>query len=382
MTTRAASSAGFIEGTFPIGDSILGQPVTIFARQSMDPTAWSTFTAAKEGKGGDIVGRLTVILTSAKSNFQISPFKVFRTLLGAAVLLRLLLIAFKAVCRCTSASGSGTPLSCCGKREREGGDRENEDGKEGKDEGGMKEAATSDKNKRYRPRDHHAEAGVTLAHLCERPYGESSFGIVRVLLSLVVVYSHACLLSGAGFVGPFGLGFCSLGYICVSGFFGISGFLCTKSIVRALLKIKGRGGGDLTSILILSRWVAKRALRVVVPYVLHALLFAFVRAPLQSTLPYHAYVQHPDVAAYFVRILQRLVSPLRWPEFSTPEDLALPPFAGGGGNQEVVSEFLRRPLGMESMWREMFCYCVLALLATVDAARARSFWAGLSRRRR
>ncbi len=381
--TGCESSAGFIEGLFPIGDSILGQPITIFARLVHGPDSLVAFHGGKRGTGGAIVGRLTVVLSSAKGNSQnISPFKVFMTLLGGAALLRLSLIAFKAVCRCTTstcASDSGTPLSCCGKREpeAEGGGRKDEDGKNGKGEGGMREAATSDKKLRHRPRDHHAEAGVTLAHLCERPYGESSFGIVRVLLSLVVVYSHACLLSGAGFIGPFGCGFCSLGYICVSGFFGISGFLCSKSVVRALLKMRGRGGGDLTSILILPRWIAKRAQRVVVPYVVHALLFAFVRAPLQSTLPYHAYVQHPDVVAYFMRILRRLVSPQRWPEFSTPEDLALPPFAGGGGNQEVVSEFLRRPLGMESMWREMFCYCVLALLAAVGAAKNPQFLGGL-----
>lgn len=96
---------------------------------------------------------------------------------------------------------------------------------------------------------------------------QNAFDVVRLGLAWLVVYSHACLLGGFGEEGfaRFARGQTIAGTLAVLGFFGLSGFLVTRSFALR---------GDWR------HFAAARLLRILPGFYLALLLTAFVLAPL------------------------------------------------------------------------------------------------------
>lgn len=98
---------------------------------------------------------------------------------------------------------------------------------------------------------------------------QNAFDVVRLFLACLVVYSHACLLGGFGKEGFAGLvrDQTFAGTLAVLGFFGLSGFLVSRSFTQR---------GDW------KHFVSARVLRIVPGFYFALLLTAFVFSPLIS----------------------------------------------------------------------------------------------------
>ncbi len=101
------------------------------------------------------------------------------------------------------------------------------------------------------------------------PHRDNAFDLLRLILAVMVVYSHACFLGGFG-TERFAL-FChgqtTAGTLAVIGFFGISGFLVTRSFA-----VRGN----------LLKFAKARLLRIVPGFYFALLFTAFCLAPLIS----------------------------------------------------------------------------------------------------
>lgn len=182
-----------------------------------------------------------------------------------------------------------------------------------------------------------ALAGPTFGEALARP--SNGFTLVRLLLALAVVVSHAFsvttgLVADEPLARPTGF---TLGEHAVNGFFAISGFLVTMSFQR-------RGWRD---------YVAARALRVVPGLVVAALLVSVVLGGALTTLRLGAYLGDPDLWRFLVGLLTR---------FKT--NAALPGV--------FPDNPLRFPMG--TVWTlkyEVICYLVLLLAGVAGLLRSR-----------
>ena len=102
------------------------------------------------------------------------------------------------------------------------------------------------------------------------PDDRNGFDAIRLLLAVLVVYSHAFLLGGFGeeHLTSFVHGQTIAGSVAVLGFFGVSGFLVTRSFAQR---------ADWRA------YVRSRALRILPGYYLALIFTAFVAAPLISS---------------------------------------------------------------------------------------------------
>ncbi|MBX3537817.1 MAG: acyltransferase [Chelatococcus sp.] len=145
----------------------------------------------------------------------------------------------------------------------------------------------------------------TLADCIARPY--DNFSVLRLILALAVVVSHAFSVSTGGHE-PFHLstGF-SLGEYAVNGFFTISGFLVTMSFAR-------RGWRD---------YIVARMLRIAPAFIVATLAMAAFGS-LITTLSFADYWRDPQVSRFIVATLTTFKSagilpgvfadnPLRYP---------------------------------------------------------------------
>jgi peptidoglycan/LPS O-acetylase OafA/YrhL len=176
--------------------------------------------------------------------------------------------------------------------------------------------------------------------------GPDNFALLRLLLAAAVVVSHGMAV-GTGryedelFVVSTGF---SLGSHAVNGFFAISGFLVTMSFDR-------RGWND---------YVVARLLRIYPAFIVGALVVAFGFGLAFTTLSASAYLSHPQVTSFLVRVLTEFRSNGTLPGFLTEN-----PY--------------KNPYG--TIWTlryELFCY-ILVLVAGLWGGRLvqRFAWVGL-----
>jgi peptidoglycan/LPS O-acetylase OafA/YrhL len=127
-------------------------------------------------------------------------------------------------------------------------------------------------------------AAPTLATAMARPY--DNFTLLRLMLALAVVVSHAFSVSTGGNEPLHITTDFTLGEHAVNGFFAISGFLVTMSFVR-------RGWRD---------YIVARALRIAPAFIVVTLVMALCGAAL-TTLSAAAYWSDPAVPRFVIRTL-------------------------------------------------------------------------------
>lgn len=111
----------------------------------------------------------------------------------------------------------------------------------------------------------------------------NSLNAFRLVLASLVVVSHSWLLSGAGLQPK--LGGIDLGTWAVIGFFGLSGFLITRS------RLSGRSA---------SSYYWNRALRILPGFLVCILVVAFVLAPISVMLKTGASYSFPSALTYVI----------------------------------------------------------------------------------
>lgn len=118
----------------------------------------------------------------------------------------------------------------------------------------------------------------------------NSFGVVRLILALAVLISHAVwLTTGRHELEPvFGWTAYTLGQHAVQVFFVLSGILVAQSIARSQS---------------LADYAAARALRIFPALIVCVLATALVLGPFVTQLPAGAYFADPGVAAYVVKTI-------------------------------------------------------------------------------
>ncbi|MBK8284600.1 MAG: acyltransferase [Ahniella sp.] len=156
---------------------------------------------------------------------------------------------------------------------------------------------------------------------------ENGFDLLRLLLAVCVVFSHAFLLGGFGtdWLDQFSRGQTSAGDLGVLGFFGLSGFLITQSFIR---QPNARF------------FLASRFLRIFPGFLLALVLAAFLFAPLISwASPANNNWDFVKATQYVIQ--NSLVQVSTW---TVGDELAGLPYMGS----------LNGPLW--SLWPELLCY--------------------------
>lgn len=117
---------------------------------------------------------------------------------------------------------------------------------------------------------------------------DNNFNLIRIAAAAAVLISHAFPLTlGSGETEPLRLLIGrSLGFVAVSVFFAISGFLIARSFDRNMR---------------LTDWLVARVLRLFPALLVVVLLTAFVLGPLVTVLPAEIYFSDPRVASYVLR---------------------------------------------------------------------------------
>ena len=115
----------------------------------------------------------------------------------------------------------------------------------------------------------------TLSEVYDRK--NNSFDLARIILALMVIYSHSYPLwgrAGGDVIQRFSNGRFSAGSVAVSGFFVISGFLITQSIMNSSSK---------------KHFLFKRILRIIPGFLACLCVCAFIIGPIFSELPLREY---------------------------------------------------------------------------------------------
>lgn len=173
----------------------------------------------------------------------------------------------------------------------------------------------------------------------------NSLNFVRLLLALAVIVSH--VLDPTSFSTTLFNNW-SLGGLAVWGFFGISGFLITKSAMSQGLL----------------RFLWKRAIRIYPGFLLSLILTAFVFGPIAWVLVAHPHAPQGLQAGYFAA--PRLESPVT---SGSPWDYVV---ANLGLKIRIV--FVAEIMRNSSLWTLYFeglCYLIVGVLAFVGILRHR-----------
>ena len=179
----------------------------------------------------------------------------------------------------------------------------------------------------------------------------NAFGLLRLVLALLVIVSHAFPIGGFG-KDPFGQwtnGQAELGDLAVVGFFAVSGYLITKSAQRSTT----------------ADFVWRRFLRIMPAFWFVLLVTAAVIGPINYVRLHgglDAYLDGPDGPVQFVTSNALLM--MR--QFTIHDVFSDAPMAGG--QPGVLNGSLW------TLFFEVLCYLMVGLLAAVGLASGRWSW--------
>ena len=114
------------------------------------------------------------------------------------------------------------------------------------------------------------------------------FDPLRLLLALLVAFEHSFLIFGGNAASPFGFQHMSLNYFAVNGFFIVSGFLVTDSMLK-----RGK----------LMTFIGSRLLRIYPALIGLVIVTACLIGPALTSLPLQSYFTSPQLLDYAAQIL-------------------------------------------------------------------------------